>query len=110
MTRRNFSLFALSIPAAAQDWPQWRGPNRDGSAPAAAEPSAWPAQLRQVLKATVGEGHSSPVVGADRVVMGTDYPMAMGDFEPVRKIDSMNLKDEERSQILGANAARALNL
>jgi aminocarboxymuconate-semialdehyde decarboxylase len=50
------------------------------------------------------------VVGADRVVVGTDYPMAMGDFEPVRKIDSLNLTGEERSQVLGANAARALNL
>jgi aminocarboxymuconate-semialdehyde decarboxylase len=50
------------------------------------------------------------VVGAERVVVGTDYPMAMGDFEPVRKIDSLNLTDEERSQVLGANAARALNL
>jgi hypothetical protein len=36
--------------------------------------------------------------------------MAMGDFEPVRKIDSLNLMDEERSQVLGANAVRALNL
>ena len=50
------------------------------------------------------------VVGADRVVIGTDYPMAMGDFEPVRKINELNLTDEERSQILGDNAARALNL
>jgi aminocarboxymuconate-semialdehyde decarboxylase len=50
------------------------------------------------------------VVGADRVVMGTDYPMAMGDFEPVRKINSLNLTGQERSQVLGANAARALNL
>jgi predicted TIM-barrel fold metal-dependent hydrolase len=36
--------------------------------------------------------------------------MAMGDFEPVRKIDSLNLTNEERSQVLGSNAARALNL
>ena len=50
------------------------------------------------------------VVGADRVVIGTDYPMAMGDFEPVRKIHLLSLTDEERSQVLGANAARALNL
>ena len=50
------------------------------------------------------------VVGADRVVVGTDYPMAMGDFEPVRKIHSLNLTNEERNQLLGANAARALNL
>jgi len=50
------------------------------------------------------------VVGADRVVVGTDYPMGMGDFEPVRKIDELNLTDEEREQVLGGNAARALNL
>jgi aminocarboxymuconate-semialdehyde decarboxylase len=50
------------------------------------------------------------VVGADRVVLGTDYPMAMGDFDPVRKIDSLNLVDEQRSQVLGANAAQALKL
>jgi predicted TIM-barrel fold metal-dependent hydrolase len=36
--------------------------------------------------------------------------MAMGDFEPVRKIDSLTLTEEQRSQVLGANAARALNL
>ena len=36
--------------------------------------------------------------------------MAMGDFEPVRKINSLNLTDEERSLVWGANAARALNL
>ena len=50
------------------------------------------------------------VVGAERVVIGTDYPMAMGDFKPVRKIQQLNLSEAERGQILGANAARALNL
>jgi aminocarboxymuconate-semialdehyde decarboxylase len=50
------------------------------------------------------------VVGADRVVIGTDYPMGMGDFEPVSKISQLNLSDNQRNQILGANAAQALNL
>jgi aminocarboxymuconate-semialdehyde decarboxylase len=50
------------------------------------------------------------VVGAERVVIGTDYPMAMGDFEPVQKIQQLNLTEAERGQILGANAGRALNL
>src|SRR3990170_2847738 len=44
------------------------------------------------------------VVGADRVVVGTDYPMAMGDFAPVQKIQQLNLTEAERGQILGANA------
>lgn len=50
------------------------------------------------------------VVGADRVVIGTDYPMGMGDFEPVDKIKNLKLSDAERSQILGGNAAAALLL
>jgi aminocarboxymuconate-semialdehyde decarboxylase len=50
------------------------------------------------------------VVGADRVVVGTDYPMAMGDFEPVQKIELLNLSEKERSRVLGSNAAGALNL
>jgi len=50
------------------------------------------------------------VAGTDRVVIGTDYPMAMGDFESVNKINQLNLSQAERSQVLGGNAARALNL
>jgi len=50
------------------------------------------------------------VVGAERVVIGTDYPMAMGDFAPIQKIKQLNLTDEERSQVLDTNAAKALNL
>jgi aminocarboxymuconate-semialdehyde decarboxylase len=50
------------------------------------------------------------VVGADRVVIGTDYPMAMGDFDPVQKIEQLDLAAAERAQVLGGNAARALNL
>jgi aminocarboxymuconate-semialdehyde decarboxylase len=50
------------------------------------------------------------VVGADRVVVGTDYPMAMGDFESVRKVKQLDLADDQREKILGGNAARALNL
>lgn len=49
-------------------------------------------------------------VGTDRVVIGTDYPMAMGDFEPVRKIAQLDVTDETRKRILGENALRALNL
>jgi aminocarboxymuconate-semialdehyde decarboxylase len=50
------------------------------------------------------------VVGADRVVIGTDYPMAMGDFEPVNKVKDLELSDAERDLILSGNAARALKL
>ena len=50
------------------------------------------------------------VAGADRVVIGTDYPMAMGDFDSVRKVKALQLPDIEQDLVLGGNAARALNL
>jgi aminocarboxymuconate-semialdehyde decarboxylase len=50
------------------------------------------------------------VVGSDRVVIGTDYPMGMGDFDPVGKVAQLKVTDESRKQILGGNALRALNL
>jgi aminocarboxymuconate-semialdehyde decarboxylase len=50
------------------------------------------------------------VVGPDRVVIGTDYPMAMGDFAPIDNIFRLDLPDAERKQILGGNAAAALQL
>jgi aminocarboxymuconate-semialdehyde decarboxylase len=50
------------------------------------------------------------VVGADRIVVGTDYPMAMGDFDCVQKLKDLQLSNAERDLILGANAAQALKL
>ncbi|HEY2987255.1 MAG TPA: amidohydrolase family protein [Candidatus Binatia bacterium] len=50
------------------------------------------------------------VVGADRVIMGTDYPMSMGDFEPVQRVAEMNISDAERRRILGENAVAVLGL
>ena len=50
------------------------------------------------------------VVGAGRVVVGTDYPMAMGDFDSVRKVKQLDLAVAEHEMVLGGNAARALNL
>lgn len=49
------------------------------------------------------------VVGAERVVIDTDYPMAMGDFEPVGKISQLDLNEAERTLVLGGNAKNALN-
>src|SRR2546426_2012124 len=70
--RRWFTLLLLcsaflSTTAAAQDWPQWRGPNRDGSVTGAVSPRSWPRTLKEQWKVTVGLGHSSPVVSNGRI-------------------------------------------
>lgn len=51
----------------AQDWPQWRGPNRDGKATGFTAPRSWPKELTQKWKVTVGVGCSTPAVVGDRV-------------------------------------------
>lgn len=60
-------LAFLSSTVAAQDWPQWRGPNRDGNASAAVLPSTWPKALREEWKVAVGLGHSSPIVADGKI-------------------------------------------
>lgn len=50
------------------DWPQWRGPKRDGSVDAAL-PAQWPDALKKRWEITVGTGHASPVVSGNRVVV-----------------------------------------
>ncbi len=51
--------------AAAADWPQFLGPNRNGSTSEKVVP--WKGELKILWRQPVGEGHSSPVV-ADGVV------------------------------------------
>ena len=61
------TLAALAAPAGAQDWPQWRGPLRNGEAPALASRAQWPEALTPAWKVTVGAGYSAPVVSGGRV-------------------------------------------
>lgn len=44
--------------------------------------------------------------GADRVLMGTDYPFDMGQGNPVDFVESAQLTETERDMILGGNANR----
>lgn len=51
----------------AQDWPQWRGPQRDGAVAGFREPAAWPQQLNRQWTLEVGLGYATPLVVGDRV-------------------------------------------
>jgi outer membrane protein assembly factor BamB len=47
----------------AQDWPQWRGPNRDGVATGFKLPAEWPkGELKPAWKIPLGDGYSAPVI------------------------------------------------
>lgn len=60
---------ALAAQPAAGDWPQWRGPNRDGVITGFAEPKTWPERLVRKWKIDVGLGYASPVVVGNRVYL-----------------------------------------
>ncbi len=62
--------------------------------------------------------HSGPAlsylvgsVGPERVMLGTDYPFDMGNYNSVAAVQSLpNLTDAERELVLGGNAARLLRI
>jgi outer membrane protein assembly factor BamB len=66
------SVFLLTgATAFSEDWPQWRGPHRDGSLSSAAAPATWPERLKLKWKLTVGEGHASPILAGGRIFIFT---------------------------------------
>ena len=74
--------------ATAQDWPQWRGPNRDNKVTGFSDPKVWPKELTKKWKVPVGQGDSSPVLVDDRVyVFGRE-----GEEEVVACLDASNGK------------------
>ena len=56
-----------AISVAAQDWPQWRGANRDGKVTGFTAPQAWPKELTQKWKVTVGAGDAAPALVGDKL-------------------------------------------
>ncbi len=61
------TMLSTCLAAVADDWPQWRGPNRDGQVSGATIPSVWPKTLKQEWKINVGVGHSSPVLSNGKI-------------------------------------------
>jgi outer membrane protein assembly factor BamB len=51
------------------DWPQWRGPNRDGHVVGFVPPKVWPDRLMQRWKVEVGSGYATPLLVGNRIYM-----------------------------------------
>ena len=75
-------------------------------------PSAY---LRRFTYDTIA--HSKPLmefiisqVGADRIMMGSDYCFAIGDARPVEAVGNLQLSPEQREMILGGTAAKILKI
>jgi outer membrane protein assembly factor BamB len=77
-----FVMALTTLISNAADWPQWRGPGRDGVLADYAWP-ALPEKLAENWKLEVGEGHSSPILAGGKI-----FSFArQGDQEFVRAVD-----------------------
>jgi outer membrane protein assembly factor BamB len=91
--------------AAANDWPQWRGVNRDAKA-VFTTPKAWPKTLTQKWKLTVGDGVATPSLVGDRLYIFT----RQGGSEIIRCVDAATGKKEfwqDKLEVRGADGAAA---
>lgn len=59
-------VFAAA-PALAGDWPQWRGPNRDGKVTGFEAPATWPKELTKKWSVAVGDGVATPALVGDKL-------------------------------------------
>lgn len=77
-------VLAVGGSVIGQDWPQWRGPNRDGKAGGFIAPQSWPKELTRKWNVPVGLGDSTPALVRDRL-----YTFGrQGMYEVVRCLDA----------------------
>ena len=61
------TLLLTATCAPAQDWPQWRGPNRDAKVTGFTAPKTWPQQFTQKWKVPVGLADATPALVGDKI-------------------------------------------
>ena len=102
-------LLLLSSVPAAENWPQWRGPQSQGVSSETGLPVQWSLQKNLAWKAPLaGAGVSSPVVWGDRVIVTSQTGRAhgaRGSF-PLLARDDSTLAEREHP-IQGARPAPA---
>jgi outer membrane protein assembly factor BamB len=72
------AFLACTTCSFAQDWPQWRGLNRDGKVAGFRPPASWPKELTKKWQVTVGDGVATPALVGDKL-----YVFARQDGEEV---------------------------
>ncbi len=96
----------FSISVSAQNWGQWRGPNRDGRVSGFKAPEEWPNELTKMWSTTVGLGDSTPAF-----VDGKLYVFAsVNNEEMIICLDATNgkelWKDKYEAQAVTGPASR----
>lgn len=81
--------FICSPCVQAQDWPQWRGADRDAKVSGFDAPKVWPTQLNQKWKVAVGEGVATPALVGDKLFVFSRE----GNDEVTRCLDAASGKE-----------------
>lgn len=95
-----FTGLATIVSVQAQDWPQWRGANRDARA-AFKAPATWPKELKEKWKVTVGDGVATPALVGDRIYVFSRE----NDNEVIHCLDAATGKEvwQDKYESLGAS-------
>jgi outer membrane protein assembly factor BamB len=64
-------MLISSMNLTAQDWPQFRGTNRDSRVTGFKAPAQWPAELTKVWKVQVGTGDATPAIAGKKLYLNT---------------------------------------
>lgn len=96
---------------AADDWPQWRGPNEDGVSTGPAVPVRWKdgsAPENIVWKQQIpGRGHSSPIIVGDHVYVATADDQAQ--VQSVLSLSRADGKQVWKTDLFQGNFEKAMH-
>lgn len=79
-------LITVAASASAQDWPQWRGANRDDKAHGFTAPKTWPQQPNLKWKVAVGRADATPALVGDKLFVFS----RQDDYEVIQCLDAAN--------------------
>jgi outer membrane protein assembly factor BamB len=83
----------LTVQGQTPEWPQWRGPSRDGVV-SFNEPRTWPDQLTRRWKVDVGTGYATPLIAGNRVYIFS----RQGENEVMQALDADSGKSLWRTE------------
>ena len=98
-------LLSLTSFAAADDWPEWRGPRRDGVWREDGIVATLPEKLPIKWRREIGSGYAGPAVAGGRVYV-TDRVLKEGERNPDNPFDKSAVQGVERVLCLDAETGK----
>ena len=101
------AILAGSTLNAADEWPQFRGPQANGHSDAANLPLKWSETENVSWKTPIpGTGHSSPVISGDQIWLTTAVEARLSEEEEKKKLAA--IKNSNGLEIAGSISLRAV--